>query len=149
MEQERSRPVQSFGPNDGIPQRIEDLEVNKFVALMAWADQSKNRDELGEPLDEWVWHDAMAAHPELVADIYRALADHPLPGLRRTAALGLRRLYLVDREASMNLWPRLLSDTDEETKEFAEDDLARAVGEHILSIGALYRIFSALHQETT
>ena len=149
MEQERSRPVKSFGPNDGIPERIDDLEVNKFVALMAWADQSTNKDELGEPLDEWVWYDAMAAHPELVADIYRVLADHPLPGLRKTAALGLKRLYLVDPEASIDLWPKLLRDRDEETKEFAEEYLARAVDERILSINSLYRIFSALHQETT
>lgn len=149
MEQERSRPVQSFGPNDGIPDRIDNLEVHKFVALMAWAEQSASNNELGEPLDEWVWCDAMVAHPELVSDIYRALADHPLPGLRKTAALGLKSLYRVDRETSIDLWPKLLRDTDEETKRFAEEYLAIAVDERILPISALYRIFSALHTEET
>jgi hypothetical protein len=147
MEQERQR--QPSSADLDIPVKIEQLDIEKFIGLMTWAEQQVEKDELGEPLDEWVWHDALIAHPEVVGDLYRALANHPLPGLRQTAALGLKWLYQVDPEAAIELWPKLLGDSDSSTQTAAQEDIANAVYLRVLPINALYRIFSGLEQAPT
>lgn len=144
MERER-RPRQRTIVEEGIPDRINKLQVDKFVDLRAWAEGIAS-EEIGSRLDEWLCNDALVVHPEASAQIFRALSEHSLPALRQTVSLGLRYLYKVDPETAIELWPKMLKDTDRDVSTWAAEVLAEDIDERSVSISALYRIFDNLQQ---